>query len=682
MGTGYSEADGYSGDRAVAFNERIAKGGAALVTLGVVGVGWPLGNVIPNQSALSEDRFIPGIRKIADAVHAQGAKFALQLHFAGIVANPTARQPAWCPSIPKVSIVPGSGNVVDQFYLPDEVEEAGFADLPPIHYHEMTKADIKHLIELFANAAYRAKEANVDGLEIHGGHGYILSSFISPHSNRRTDEYGGSLENRTRLLAETLKAVRQSAGPEMAVWPKIDAIEYGRKDGITLDDAIATAKIVEEAGADAITVTAYHDPSIGSLHSGSHTPDIPSLNVDKAAAIKEAVKIPITLSGRIEPEAGEKIISTGGGDFIAMGRKLLADPDLPVKLAAGKPEEIRPCIYCYTCISAIYTRGTVRCAVNAETGFEQDKWLEPSPIVKKIVIIGGGPAGMEAAHRLSERGHKVTLIERGNRLGGTLLFASIAYEPNERILNWLRLQVQHSKVEVKLKTTATVELLKRLAPDEIIVASGAVRDLPDIQGNDQPHVLSGDDMRQLILGEDIASLKGKVGFTTRLAAKAGASTGLSKAPGLIREATKTWLPLAKRIVIIGGDLVGLELAEFLAHRDRKVAVIDEVSPFGRGLQIVRRWRVIEELDSLDVDLHQGCKEISITPDEVTALNAEGKAVRLPADQVIVAKGARGELALAADLEDAGFSVHSIGDCTGVGYIEGPIRSAADLARTL
>lgn len=678
MGTGYAEEDGFCGERMIAFNESIAKGGTALVTMGVVGVGYPLGNNMPNQPAISHDRYIPGIRRVAEAVHAHGAKFAIQLHFGGLIANAAMRQPVWCPSIP----LPKGPDTLAAAYLPEEVESAGFDKLPPYDFHEMTPDDAATLVQMFADGAQRALEAGADGVEIHAGHGYIFSSFLSKVTNRRTDSYGGNLQNRARLLVDTMRAIRARVGDKLAAWCKIDSIEYGRPGGITTEDAIATARMLEAAGADAITVTAYHDPAIGALHSGSHTPDKPALNAPKAAALKAAINIPVILSGRIEVDMGDKAIGDGEADFIAMGRKLLADPALPAKLKASAPSEVLPCIYCYTCITAIYERKTVRCAVNPETGFETEEWLPPVAQRKKVAVIGGGPAGMEAARRLSARGHDVSLLERNGHLGGTLLFASIAYEPNERILHWLKKGVEESKVDVRLNTEVTEKTLRELAPDAVIVATGARRDMPSLPGADQAHVLSGDDLRNLVLGEDLDSLRKKVGLTTRLAAKAGALTGVSREPGIIREATKSWLPLGERIVIIGGDLVGLELAEFLAHRGRTVSVIDEASHFGRGLPIVRRWRIFDELKALGVAMRPGHTDIAIETKSVSARDQNGTRINLPSDHVIVAKGARGDLSTATQFAQAGFSVQSIGDCTGVGYIEGAIRSAALAARAL
>jgi len=676
MGAGYAEADGTCGPRMLAFNEAQARGGVALVTLGVTGVALPIGQNMVNQPAISDDRFIPGLRAVADAVHAHGAKLAVQLHFGGLVAviDMIAGNPAWTPSIPEYK----QGDMLDGF-LPEEMEATPFFRMPEPRYRVMTREDIAWLVEKFAQAADRARRAGVDGLEIHAGHGYLISSFLSPATNKRTDEYGGSVENRSRLLVEIIRAVRQAAGPDMAVWAKIDAVEYEREGGITLDDSRVTARLAEEAGAQAITTTAYHESSRGVLHSHSHTPDVPGLNVDKAAALKSVVSVPVIVSGRIEPEVGDELIAAGSADFVSMGRKLLADPALPNKLMAGRPADVLPCIYCYTCISAIYYGGSVRCAVNPETGFEQRRWSAPASVARRIAVVGGGPAGMEAARRLASMGHRVTLLEQSDRLGGTLQFAAIAYEPNERILGWLVREVERSGAEIRLGVHATPDVLRTLAPDAVVVATGARRSMPPIPGSEGDHVFSGDDLRQLILGESSAALQRKTGVLSRLAGKAAALTGANRNPGFIREATRTWMPLGTRIVIVGGELVGLELAEFLAERGRTVTVVDDAPKFGAGLQIVRRWRVLDALARHHVKLVPGASEIAIQPEFVGVRDANGVLQRFPADHVIVAKGAAGDTGLAGELRAAGFSVHAIGDCTGIGYIEGAIRSAAEAA---
>ena len=361
-------------------------------------------------------------------------------------------------------------------------------------------ADIACVVAQFGAAAARAKAAGFDAIEIHGGHGYLISSFISPRGNSRTDEYGGGLENRMRFPLEVIAAVRAAVGPGFPVWIKLDSREIGREGGITLANAIASARMVEAAGVDAITVTAYHNTSIGKLHSASNIPHEPETNLEAASAIKAAVKIPVIASGRIEPEAADRHIDEGRYDFLAMGRKLLADPQLPRKLAEGRARDVRPCIYCYTCVSTAYVREPLRCAVNPETGFECERPSHTPAGGKRYVVIGGGPGGIEAACRLDAVGNSVVLLERSDKLGGTLRFAGLAYPPNQRLLEWLIRRLEQSGVDVRLSSEASVETLRDLDPDAVVVATGAVRGMPPIPGGELPHVLSGDDFRAMLSG--------------------------------------------------------------------------------------------------------------------------------------------------------------------------------------
>jgi len=394
------------------------------------------------------------------------------------------------------------------------------------------------------------------------------------------------------------------------------------------------------------------------------------------------VSIPVICPGRIEPADASRFIGEGKLDFVTMGRKLLADPELPNKLAEGDPEQVRPCIYCYTCISQIFFSRPVKCAVNPETGFERERALIPVQTGKHFVVIGGGPAGLEAARRLARQGHRITLIEAGSELGGTARFASIAYAPNEGIVNWLRRQVRDNpNITVRLRTTATVELIAQLAPDEVIVATGARRALPPLPGADQDFVFSGDDMRNLMLAQNLDQLGHKIDRTTQLAVKVGRISGLTARPDFVRHASRTWMPLGRRIVIIGGELVGLELAEFLAQRGRKVTVIDQASRLGKGLQVVRRWRVLDELKHLGVTMLTEAGDIRIGDHVVSYANKAAQIRTIAADHVIIAQGATGDTALADALRSAGLPVHTIGDANGVGYIEGAMQDAAELARS-
>lgn len=676
MGVSLSEADGHVGERLLAYHETQAMGGAGLIITGVAGVAWPVGAVQPNQTAISDDRFLPGLRQLTERVHRQGAKIAVQLHHGGLVAGYSSDafdQDLWAPCYPP----PLKGDFID-YFLPEEMAEFS-GKMPRLKL--LDQADIDQVIQQFGAAAARAKAAGFDAIEIHGGHGYLLSSFMSPKTNTRTDAYGGPLENRARLLLQVIAAVREAVGPTFPVWVKLDSIEAGKDGGITLDLAIEAARLVEAAGVDAITVSAYHDTGQGKLHSASNIPHEPETNIPAATAIKAAVQVPVIASGRVEVEAADAHIASGKYDFLAMGRKLLADPALPAKLAGNAPEMIRPCIYCYTCVSTAYVRQPLRCAVNPETGFECEQ-AAPQVSGKHYVVIGGGPGGMEAACRLADAGNRVTLLEKGARLGGTLRIASLAYPANERLLDWLIERVARSNIAVRLNTVADEALLRSLNPDAVVVATGARRDMPELPGNDLPHVFSGEDMRQMLLGENSAALQRKTGLMTRLATKVGAATGLTANLDFVRTATKAWMPLGEHVVIIGGELVGIELAEFLHERGRKVTVIEPAPRLGKGLLLVRRMRILAELREHGVGLHGGVSGIEILPQAVEYTDANGERQQVRADHIIVAMGAAGDNSLADHLRQAGFAVETVGDCNGVGYIEGAVRGGAEAAQRL
>ncbi|MFT5032981.1 MAG: 2,4-dienoyl-CoA reductase (NADPH2), partial [Bacteroidia bacterium] len=556
MGVNLAEPDGHCGEQIRAFHAEQAKGGAGLITLGVAGVAWPHGGNQPRQVAISEDKFIPGLKAMAEAVHSFDSKLISQLHFGGLVGveDMKAGRPVWIPSIPVFK-----QSDLDQGMLPEEIARSATSQKLDVKLHIMTPDDIQVLVQKFADAARRVRDAGLDGLEIHAGHGYIISSFLSPLSNQRDDAYGGSLGNRARLLMEIIAAVRTEVGHDFPVWCKLDSGEFGQAEGISLDDAKATALMAQGAGLDAITVSAYHDSSRGALHSESNIPHVPERMVANATAIKQVLQVPVIASGRIEPAAASRHIGAGHFDFLGMGRKMLADPHLPRKIAENRISDIRPCVYCYCCVSQIYLEAAVKCAVNPDTAAESDKLLAPAQVLKHVAVIGGGPGGMEAARRLSLRGHRVTLLEKSNVLGGTLQFAAMAYEPNGKLLDWLRRQVKALDITVRLNTPVSAGQLKRLNVDEVVVATGATRTMPDLPGSDQDFVFSGDEMRAMVLGEKLSSLKKKISTGTGAILAVGAVTGATRQRKLVIIASRYWLPLGKRIVIIGGQLVGLEL---------------------------------------------------------------------------------------------------------------------------
>lgn len=677
MGVGLAELDGRCGERIRAYHGAQARGGAALIITGCGGVAWPQGAVQPGQIALSEEGFIPGLAALAQTVHAGGAKLAFQLHHGG----PNSTEDRWAGRPIQVPSLPDSRQSGRfESFLPKERTGATGKPSPAAIFHEMTEEDIQVVVKQFAAAAHRVNTAGADGIEIHGGDGYLLSAFLSPDSNRRTDHYGGSLENRARLLLEVIRAVRQAVGADFPLWVKLDSREVGKPGGLSLEEGLLIPRMVEAAGADAITVTAEHDRNRGAAPPltppASHQP---GASLPYAFRVKAVVGIPVIASGRIEPGQGDEAIKTGVLDFVAMGRKLLADPFLPEKLAQGREGDIRPCIYCDTCISAIATRDPVRCGVNPETGFE---YLSRPPSVgsaRHIVVIGGGPGGMEAACRLDGAGHRVTLLEKSKRLGGTLGFAALTDEANEGLLEWLRRRVQGSGVQVRLATEATLEVLRSVRPDGVVVAIGAQPTLPSLPGSNLPHVLSGNDLRALMMGEGSPELVRKIAPLSRWVIRIGALTGLTARPGLMRRLTHGWMPLGRRVVIIGGERVGLALAGFLSARGRRVSVIDEAPHLGAGLPIVRRLRLLDQLAQQGVALRPQVEDIRIELGVVCFKDPAGQPQTMGADHVIVARGALANQTLTHQLQREGYMVHGIGDCTGIGYIEGALRDAARLA---
>jgi 2,4-dienoyl-CoA reductase (NADPH2) len=517
-------------------------------------------------------------------------------------------------------------------------------------------------------------------VEIHAAHNYIIAGFLSPYHNRRDDEYGGSLENRCRLLREVLAETRRRVGDDFGVWLRLDAYELHTPGGITLEETCKVASMAELAGADAVSVSAYAQVTTGTAFTDAPLVHKPAAYLDWAAEVRKAVKVPVIAVGRLEPDVADRAIADGKCDFVAMARKLLADPDLPNKLAAGDPGSIRPCIYCYTCVSQIFINRRVKCAVNAFTGHEHEAVIMPAAEPRHIAVVGGGPAGLEAARIASLRGHKVTLLERSERLGGTLFFAALAYHENGRLLDNLVHQVRNLPIDVRLGTAAAPELLKSLGVDEVLVASGARRSAPAIPGAELKHVWSGDELRRLMTGdraEEIA--KQKLSLTQRTLMKAGSLTGATNSTEAIQSLSRLWMPLGKRIVIIGGGLVGLELAEFLIERGRQVAVLEPGSHLGRELAIVRRWRVLDNLRSHQVPLMTDVSVTRIDDGSVYYCDSNGDSQRLPADSVVMAMGAEPDDSLAAQLEASGLSVQRIGDCGELGYIDGAIHSATEVA---
>jgi 2,4-dienoyl-CoA reductase (NADPH2) len=681
MGTNYATADGHCSEQLMAYYEARAAGGVGLIVLETSAALFPAGASMPNTIAFSSDEFLPGLTELAARVHRHGAKLVAQLNHSGKMAqeDTAAGRPIPVPS----KIAPARS---DMFPVLTRAEAGTFIkaagpDGKGPQYYEMTVQQIADTVAGFAEAAARAQRAGFDGIELHAGHGYLLANFLSPYTNKRTDAYGGSAENRARFLVETIRAARAATGEHFPILVRLDAREYRIDGGITLADCVQTAGLCERAGADAIDVSAYGSVSHAIAFTEAPLVHEPGGFIPFASAVKKAVGIPVIGVGRIDPELAERHIAAGDFDFLALGRRLLADPELPNKLAAGRDGSVRPCIYCYICVSQIFINQPMCCAVNHSTGREHEgDILARAGASQNMLVIGGGPGGMEAARLLAEKGHRVSLWEKDRDLGGTARIAALAYAPNEALVNYLDAAVRKLPIDLQLGKAADPDNISAAAPDHIIVATGAVRAAPDIPGKQQRHVFDGDELRGVLFGDNPLAVAKLAGWQ-RLMLGAARLSQLLRNIRLLRLLSKLWMPIADEVVIIGGGLVGLELAEYLVERRRKVVVLEPGPDLGAELAIVRRARVLHLLREHGALIHRNASSIRIGSDTVS-FELKGEPQSLPAKQVIIAMGAQPDDSLLAALADRGPQVHRIGDCREVGYIDGAILDARKLVQRI
>ncbi|TDG13671.1 FAD-binding protein [Seongchinamella unica] len=681
MGSNFASEDGYCTERLMAYYEARARGGAGLLVLETSAACFPRGSTMPNTVAFSGDQFIPGLTELASRVKQHGAKIVAQLNHGGKMAqeDTAAGRPIPVPS-PLTPSASDMFHVLTRQEIGNFIKAAGPDGKGP-QYQEMGIDDIATIVAEFRDAALRAKKAGFDGIELHAGHGYLLATFLSPYINKREDCYGGSRENRARFLTDIISATRAATGPDFAILVRLDGKEYRTDGGITPDDCVVTARLCEAAGADCIDVSAYGNVAHAIAFTEAPLVHQPGGFVDFTRRVKASVNIPVIGVGRIEAEAADRHIANGDFDFLAMGRKLLADPDLPNKLIARTPERVRPCIYCYICVSQIFINQPMVCAVNHSMGREYEgDILARSGTVQRVLVIGGGPGGMEAARMLAEQGHDVSLWEKEKDLGGTARIAALAYEPNERLISYLAAEMHRLPIDLRLGTNASADDIRQFGADHVILATGAIRRAPDIPGKNQRHVFDGDELRGVLFGTD-KKAAAKLSVFARMMLWAGRVSHALRSIPLMRFASRLWMPLADQVVIIGGGLVGLELAEYLVERGRKVSVVEPGPDLGAELAIVRRARVLHLLREQGVDIHRDSPIREITRDTVV-FEHKGEPLSLPAKQVIIAMGAEGDSRLADALGPVDAQVHRIGDCQDISYIDGAILSARQLVRQL
>lgn len=595
MATRYATADGFVTRRTVNYYEARAKGGIGLIIVEATYV-HEKGPILPNELGLSDDKFIPGMKELTDAVHRYGTKIAVQLVHGGRMT-----------AISLAGVQP---------VAPSAIAASG-GDMP----REITVPEIKDIVKAFATAALRARKAGFDGVEIHGAHGYLIDQFISPLSNHRTDVYGGSLDNRARLLIEVLKAMKEAVGKDFPVWCRINGKEYGVEGGETLEDAKKIAQIAEAAGAAAIHVSASGPANPGNTTTATFKP---AVIAELAAGVKEAVRIPVIAVGRMTPEAGEKILEEGGADLIAFGRALFADPELPNKTGAGKLGEIKPCILCMRCRDDLRHSGAlgIRCTVGAATGREAEYSFAPAGKPKKVLIVGGGPAGMEAARVAATRGHRVTLWEKESYPGGQMVPAAIApHKDRVRTLtDYFALELKNLGVSVKLGQEATTERIKEFAPDALVLATGVNATFPEIPGLKEVHA---------VITVDV--LQGK--------ARAGS-----------------------RVVIIGGELVACEVALYLASKGKKVTMMRRGAEIAANVGPATRIYLMKRLQDEGVIMLTSISYDRATDKGIEITTKTGQKKLIKADTIVIAAGAAPNQALYHEIQGKVPELYQIGDC--------------------
>jgi 2,4-dienoyl-CoA reductase (NADPH2) len=618
METMYGTPEGLPSERTRDYFAERAKGGVGLITVGATGIDHHHPET-PGGLHLGTDAAIDAHRALVEVVHEHGAKIQPQIVHAG----PDGLGP-------EMHGVTSIGPSVIPSYLTGRPST------------EVTHEQLIEVFGLFKAAVRRAAEAGYDGIELHAAHGYMfLGSFLAPQRNRRTDEYrGDAVQSRVRVVLEALAAIRSEIGDALPITLRISGYERVAGGRPMFETAQVAPQLVA-AGVDAFHVSGgVIDRLVTGMVNAADDGD--ALNVGAAAAVKQVVDVPVIAVGRIhDPERAEQILADGRADFIAMGRPMLADAELPSKVAAGRADRVRKCISCETCIDAMERRFSVDCAVNPRTGRERELAAPRAPRARKVVVIGSGPAGMECARVAAERGHQVTLFERNSETGGALLWASILNPENEPFLRWLRDEVGRSPVKLELGHKVSADDVVDVHPDAVVVANGGQVVLPTIPGSDLPHVQTG--------------------------------------AAAVRAATQ--LPFGHRVVIVGGDLVALELAEFLAARGRLVSALEADGTIAPELGNKRKTEHMDRLDRLGVAVHVGAAVDEIVPEGVVFSPYGGTNRLLAADSVVIAGTLQPNTELYEKLVAAlpNTSVAAAGDCTGLGLIRKATEDGARAA---
>jgi len=621
MHLGYTP-EGKVTDRLIDFYALRAKGGVGLIIVG--------GCVIDEYGGMSsmisihDEQYVPGLKKLVDAVKGNGAKIAAQLYQAGRYTH----------SAMIGGRKPFSASAVRSRLTGETPRALDIEEIPGVQ-------------DRFAEAADRAKRAGFDAVEVLGSAGYLISQFLSPVTNKREDRYGGLLENRMRFGVEVMEKVRNAVGPDYPIIVRLAGNDF-MEGGCTNVEAGIFAEALEKAGVDLFNITGgWHETRVPQL-----TMNVPrGAYVYLAQGIKARVKKPVLASNRInDPEMAEEILRNGEADMVTIARGLLTDPDLPRKAQEGSGHLIYHCIACNQgCFDEIFSLRPAACLVNPMAGREGEVSVAPAKKAKKVLVIGGGVAGMKAACVGAERGHNVSLVEQTDRLGGQILLNRLVPGREEMATTAgdLARNLENLGVEIMLNKRADAAFVKEMEPDAIVVATGARPVRPEIPGVEMDHVVQAWDV-----------LDGKRGVGRRVVVVGGNAVGLETALYLARIGT-----LSPEILhfLVTNHAESMEtVSELLSRGSKEVTVIEMIRKAGKDIGLSTRWTIMAELRRLDVTIMTGTTAVAITKEGLEIEKEDGK-VFLPADSVVLAVGSSAENALLNELEGLAPEIYAIGD---------------------
>ena len=613
--------DGLVTDQMIGFYRERARGGAGLIIVGGCSIDR---HAYLNMVSLRGDEFIPGHHRLVKVIKEVGAAAAVQLFQPGCYAS--------------------SKDTGIQPIAPSAVASGLTGEMP----REMTEEDIQEVITGFAAAASRAVEAGYDMVEILASTGYLISQFFSPVTNKRTDRYGGDFDNRARFGEEVIDAVRRAVGERYPIMVRLSGSDFV-PGGSTNSEIVRFARKLRRAGADAFNVTGgWHQSRIPQI-----TMDVPEgAYVYLAQGIKQAVDVPVAACNRInDPWLAEQILREGKADLIGMARGLLADPDLPQKVMEGRFDEIRKCIGCNQgCLDQIFSGKSCHCLVNVQAGREDDTRIRPVENRKKVLIIGGGPAGMEAARVAALRGHRVSLWEKSGTLGGQLRLAAAV--PGRKgfidLIRYLENSLQRLEVDIRLQTEATLERVRDFAPQSIIAASGAAPAVPAITGIELNHVVNAWEVPE-----------GKVELGRRVVVVGGGPTGCELA--LYISAIGTLDSEIVKFLLVNEAETVERIKELATRGVKEVTLLEQERTAGKGIGSSTRWIILQELRRRGVQIRTSTRVSAIEPGGVLVETSDGHQERIPADTVVVAVGSRSENSLYEQLKLEFPEVYLIGD---------------------